>query len=333
MRTALGIDLGGSAVKWVVLDADTTTSAATPAVVSRGRVPTPGTREDVIDALIGIVRDVGERTGGGDLLAAGVGVPGHADRAAGIVRFVPNLPGDWAGLPLGTTLHEVAGVPIRVLNDARAFCLAELMYGAARGLRHALFLTLGTGVGGGVLTNGQLLVGPDDRLGEIGHLTHRPDGPPCGCGNAGCLEAFASGPAITAAYVSAGGRAERTAADVFAAAATGDDIARVVVDRAGQAIGQTIADLCAVLPADALVVGGGIAGSLPQLRPTIEAALARRAGLIGAVEVIAADLGPEAGAIGAAIAALPPDPSADPATTAWTTTRNGGGRELDRAGA
>jgi uncharacterized phosphosugar-binding protein len=271
----LGIDLGGTTITWVEL--------AGRRVVARGTIATPGTRDAIVAALADIAA-------GRDAAAIGIGVPGHAGRDTGVIRFIPNLPGDWTGFPLGGTLARVAGVPVRVLNDARAFCLAELVLGAAAGETDALFLTLGTGVGGGVVSGGRLLVGPDDRLGEIGHLTYDRDGPRCGCGNRGCLEMYASGPAIAAAA----GR--RTAAEAATAAAAGDDRAARALETAGRAIGETVASLAAFVPARLLVVGGGVAGALPALRPHIEAALAARAGFIGGIEVRGA-------AIGAALAA------------------------------
>jgi predicted NBD/HSP70 family sugar kinase/uncharacterized phosphosugar-binding protein len=292
----LGIDLGGTTITWVVL--------AGHDVVERGQRDTPPDREAIVAALTGIAADH-------PATAIGLGVPGHADRATGVVRFIPNIAGDWAGFPLGETLARATGVPVHLLNDARAFCLAELTLGAATGETDALFLTLGTGVGGGLVSGGRLLVGPDDRLGEIGHMTWRQGGPRCGCGNSGCLEVYASGPAIAAAA----GR--RTAAEAATAAAEGDARAAAAIEAAGRAIGETVASLAAVVPARLLVIGGGVAAALPALRPHIEAALAARAGFVGQIEVRAAALGRDAGAIGAALTAA---------------TGAGGGAWLRRAG-
>ncbi|TDD65930.1 ROK family protein [Jiangella aurantiaca] len=314
----LGIDVGGSTVKWAVLDSRT----ARPLL--RGTIPTardPHTVAADLAALVAEADDAIRADGAssadgasdGRITAIGVGVPGHVDRRSGVVRFLPNVPGAWSGFPLAATLRASTGRPVSVLNDARAFCLAEWRLGAARGHGDVLFLTLGTGVGGGVVSGGTLLTGPDDRLGEIGHLVYDRGGPPCGCGHRGCLETYASATAIARAA----GRA--TAEDVFLAPRDMDAAAAVAA--AGRAIGETVASLCAVLPADLLVIGGGVAAGLPRLRPYIEAALAERRDFIGMVDVVAARLGPDAGAVGAALAATP-----------WTTT-DGGGRELDRASA
>ncbi|GAA4454955.1 ROK family protein [Phytohabitans houttuyneae] len=285
MAVTLGIDVGGTAIKWVARD------TATGEVAGRGGVPTPGDRDTIVEALVALARAA-------DPDRVGLAVPGHVDRATGVVRFLPNLPGRWSGFPLGDTVTGATGRPTRLLNDARAFCLAELRLGAARGLTDVLFLTLGTGVGGGVVTGGRLLVGADDRLGEIGHTTYDRAGPACGCGSRGCLEMYASGPAIAAA---AGGG--RTPAEVAGAAAGGEPAAAGAIARAGRAIGESIASVAALLPSTALVVGGGVAGALPALRPHVEAALAAREPFIGPVRVLAAELGDEAGATGAALAA------------------------------
>ncbi|HEY8475066.1 MAG TPA: sugar isomerase domain-containing protein [Natronosporangium sp.] len=294
----LGIDLGGTTIAWALLLGDQ--------VVDRGRIDTPPDQTSIVAALTGIAA-------AHPAAAIGVGVPGHADRATGVIRFIPNLPGEWAGFPLGETLAGATGVPVWVLNDARAFCLAELTLGAAAGETDALFLTLGTGVGGGLVSGGKVLVGPDDRLGEIGHLTYRRGGPRCGCGNTGCLEVYASGPAIAAAA----GR--RTAAEVVAAAEAGDERALAAIEAAGRAIGETAASVAALVPARVLVIGGGVAAALPVLRPHIEAALAQRADFIGEIEVRRAALGEDAGAIGAALAAGPPV-AAPPVTPSRGTT-------------
>lgn len=311
----LGIDVGGTTAKWAVLDAR---AGAAAEVVVRGSIPTASDPDTVVADLAAVA----ETAVGGATAAIGVGVPGHVDRATGVIRFLPNLRGHWPGFPLAARLRAATGRPVTVLNDARAFCLAEWRLGAARGHDDVLFLTLGTGVGGGVVSGGALLTGPDDRLGEIGHLVHDRSGPQCGCGHRGCLETYASATAIARTS------GLPTAADAFAAVAGNDGgdpapraAAVAAVESAGRAIGETIASLCAVLPANLLVIGGGVAAGLPRLRPHIEHALAERRDFIGAVDVVAARLGADAGAVGAALAA-----------SGFLTT-DGGGRELDWASA
>ncbi|MBE1489681.1 ROK family protein [Plantactinospora soyae] len=310
MSVVLGIDLGGTALKWAVRPPDATARD----LIAHGSMPTGADRTAIVAAMTDLVHRVDVEHG--RVHAVGVGVPGHVDRATGVVRFLPNVSGDWGGFPLGAALRRDTGRPITVLNDARAFCLAELTMGAARGRRDALFLTLGTGVGGGVAVGGRLLVGSDDRLGEIGHLTYDRSGPRCGCGNRGCLELYASGPALVRGLRERTGRRPDSPRAVVAAADAGDGPAAEVLARAGRAIGETLASLCAVLPAEVAVIGGGVAAGLPALRPHIERALAERAEFIGPVAVVAAALGPMAGALGAALAASshPDEPSGRAAT-------------------
>ncbi|MET7336595.1 ROK family protein [Nonomuraea sp. NPDC005650] len=304
--TALGIDVGGTNTKWVTLDGDT--------VSGSGTVPTPPGPEETVRLVASLVPHAE---------SIGIGLPGHVDRDTGTALFVPNPPGDWDGYPVGARLRALTGAPVAVVNDARAFALAELELGAARGLSDVLFAVLGTGVGGAVALRGAVLVGPRDNLGEIGHVTVSPWGPACCCGNRGCAETFAAGPAIVRAFGSgatkvtgpaftaagiigaAGGAAaiaaRVTAAEVADAARAGDDRAAQAFEQAGWALGVALGDAAAFFGAPTAVVGGGIAGALDLMRPTLHTELARRRPLIGEITVLPAVLGPMAGAIGAAL--------------------------------
>ncbi|GHE79277.1 hypothetical protein GCM10017786_06380 [Amycolatopsis deserti] len=285
MTLLLGVDVGGTAIKWaVVRDA---------APVASGHLPTPRSGPPAVRSVIAAL--AGEHRPD----AIGVAVPGHLDRRTGVVRFVPNLPGDWTDFPLGAGISAETGRPVRVLNDSRAFALAELRTGAARGMCDVLFLTLGTGVGGAYASGGRVLSGPGDRLGEIGHVIHDETGPRCGCGARGCLETVASGVAISRAYRARSGIAAEARA-VVAAAAAGDADAAHVLAAAGDAIGAVLASVLGLLPAQAVVAGGGVAGALPWMREAITGRLAQRRSFVGEVEVVAAALGTGAGAIGAA---------------------------------
>ena len=135
----------------------------------------------------------------GPVESLGVGVPGLYDPQTGATRFLVNLPGPWAGHPVAAPLTDALGVPTHLINDARAFGLAELRLGAGRGASSMIGFTLGTGVGGVIAVDGRVLLGHDGTAGELGHQTIEPDGPSCGCGNHGCLEAFARADRIAAA--------------------------------------------------------------------------------------------------------------------------------------
>ncbi|MET0476843.1 MAG: ROK family protein, partial [Actinomycetota bacterium] len=232
--------------------------------------------------------------GHGPVVAAGVGVPGLFDEASGRIVLLPNLPAAWTGQAFREPLAAGLGVPVALINDARAFTLAESRMGAAAGCPTVVCLTLGTGVGGGVVVDGRLRFGPSGRAGELGHQVIEVDGPPCGCGNRGCVEAFAAG----AALCRAGGR--DTPEAVFAAAAAGDQRAAAAVGEAVGRLAVGIANLLTVLWPERVVVGGGVAGAGDQLFGPLRAAVAAAAPLVdpASYAIVPAARGPGAGAHG-----------------------------------
>ncbi len=214
---ALGIDLGGSSVKWTLLQV-APDGGLEP--VARGQRPTPRTAgpDGVVASLCSLARDVVSAHGVPGTV--GVGVPGLYEAATGRTRFLPNLPGDWAGVEVAAPVGAAAGAPAVLINDVRACTLAELRCGAGRGCETLVCLALGTGVGGGIVVGGRVHLGLDGTAGEIGHQTLDPHGPPCGCGNNGCLEAYCSSGAIAAACGTA------TVEEAVAAALAGDEDVR-----------------------------------------------------------------------------------------------------------
>jgi glucokinase len=249
--------------------------------------------------VVGRLAAAGARlvAGHGPVVAAGVGVPGLFDEASGRIVLLPNLPAAWTGQAFREPLAAGLGVPVALINDARAFTLAESRMGAAAGCPTVVCLTLGTGVGGGVVVDGRLRFGPSGRAGELGHQVIEVDGPRCGCGNRGCVEAFAAG----AALCRAGGR--DTPEAVFAAAAAGDQRAAAAVGEAVGRLAVGIANLLTVLWPERVVVGGGVAGAGDQLFGPLRAAVAAAAPLVdpASYAIVPAALGPGAGAIGAAL--------------------------------
>ena len=190
----VGIDLGVTNLKWAVVEADgdwrTLDRGQSPTIANEG----PGA---VIDRLVEIGREALARWPA--IASIGVGVPGRYDPVSGATRFLVNMPSDWAGQPVAPTLEAALGIPASLINDARAFGLAELRLGAGRGAASMVGLTLGTGVGGVIAIDGRVHLGHDGTAGEVGHQTIDPDGPPCACGSNGCLEAFARADRIAAA--------------------------------------------------------------------------------------------------------------------------------------
>jgi glucokinase len=288
----LGLDVGGTNSKLAVVAAD----ADGGRLLATASVPTgAGDPAEVLGRLAAVATEL--VAAHGPVAAAGVGLPGLFDEASGRVVFLPNLPPAWTGQPVAGPLGGRLGVPVALLNDARAFTLAESRMGAAAGCPTVVCLTLGTGVGGGVVVDGRLRFGPHGRAGELGHQVIEVGGPPCGCGNRGCVEAFAAG----AALCRLGGHATPEA--VFAAAAAGDGRAAAAVRSVVGRLAVGIANLVTILWPERVVVGGGVAAAGEELFGPLRAAVAASAPLVdpGAYEIVPAALGPAAGAIGAAL--------------------------------
>jgi glucokinase len=290
MRT-VGLDLGGTNIKYAIVDgAD---------IVQTGHVETHSDEgpKAVVRRLAAAGKDA--MASFGPIDAIGVDVPGLFDDSNGtILRDFANLPGDWAGYPLVAELRAELGVPISLMNDARAFVFAEARLGAAAGGRQVLGVTLGTGIGGGLVLDGELYLGPGGLAGEIGHMiavAH--NGPLCGCGNHGCLESVAT------AHVLAAKAGQATVADVFKAVDAGDLRAQAAVDEVADYLGAVFGSIVTLLVLDKVVIGGGIAQAGPHLLDPVRAAIRRHASFwpVGGCEVVGAALGPTAGAVGSAL--------------------------------
>jgi glucokinase len=289
----LGLDLGGTNVKWVVVESGprgTRTVANGKAATNTSDGPA-----GVVDQLAALGRSAA--AGVGDVASVGVGVPGLHDPATGRTRFLPNIPGDWAGVPVVDRVRAAIGVPTVLINDARAFALAELRLGAGRGARSLIGITLGTGVGGGVVIDGNVHFGHDGTAGEIGHQTILPDGPLCGCGNRGCLEALCRASAISQACGCA------SVEEAVTRAREGDDRARAGFALVGRYLGLGIGNAVVLLTPDVVVIGGGTAAAGDLLLDPIRVELRKRIHVtnVDQVRIVLTELGPWAGAIGAAI--------------------------------
>jgi glucokinase len=288
----LGLDLGGTNIKWVVLDQN-------DQPVADGSLPTEGEGgpEHVLERLA--IAGRAAIAAAGPVATAGVGVPGIYDERHGSIRFFTNLPGPWAGHPFAAPLSEALGVPVRLINDARAFTLAEARVGAGKGCASLIGVTLGTGVGGGIVLDGRLVLGFNGTAGEIGHqvIDMRPEAPKCGCGNTGCLEAFVGGPRLAEAAGVA------TAAEAFAADERGEPRARAAVEAWIDYLAIGLANLVTVLTPDRIVLGGGVATASGRIVAPLRERLAAHVHLTDPdhVQIVCAALGVRAGAIGAAL--------------------------------
>ncbi len=290
MRT-LGIDLGGTSIKVAVVEL-----GDPPRILAEDRAATHA--ELGPDAVLDRMAELGRRAiaEAGPVERVGVGAPGPLDLEGGRALSMTNLPG-WESRPIVAQLEERLGLPVALINDARAFTLAELEAGAGRGCRDIVCFALGTGVGGGVVVDGKLLLGLNGTAGEIGHQTIEPDGPPCPCGSRGCLEQYVSGPSIACAA----GKA--TAEEAFAAARAGDPVAAEALERAGTYLGIGIANVVLTVGPERVIVGGGVAEAGDLLLGPARREFARRNRMmpIERVEIVTAELGARAGAIGAVL--------------------------------
>jgi glucokinase len=274
-----GIDLGGTKTACALASAD-------GEILVEREIPTLSNQgpEAVLGRIAALLRLEADESGATPV-AAGLGVPGLVDRDSGVTRFLPNLPTQWRGVAAARILCESLGYPVYLLNDARIATLGEMTFGMGRKGGTMLFLTLGTGIGGGVVIDGKLRLGPLGAAGELGHQTILPDGPLCGCGNHGCLETLASGPAIGAEGVRllrsglapklhelVGGNADDvTPRQMALAAEAGDAAVREVIMRAAVYLGIGIANMVSAIHPDLVVLGGGVASIGPLLLDTVRA--------------------------------------------------------------
>lgn len=295
--SVLGIDLGGTKIAVGVVD------LVSGAVRSRVEVPTEadGGPEHVLQRLIAAARGARREfeSGGSDRISAvGIGAPGPIHFPSGSVAKAPNLPG-WQMVPLRDRVGEALGLPAELDNDANVAGLAEHTYGAARGAASSAFVTISTGIGAGLILNHRIWRGANGIAGEIGHFRPVLDGPACGFGGPGCLEALASGPAIARAASAAYGEEMDTRA-AFERAARGESKALEVVARAAQVVGVSLASLQKFVDPEVWVLGGGVSRQEKLFIEPIRRAAELAMEGIGPIRIRTALLGRDAGIIGAA---------------------------------
>ena len=314
MRFVLGIDIGGTnlVVGSVAEDGSAMVASASEPTHSEAGAT------DVVDRLVGLAERAIATTRrdapGAEILGVGVGAPGPLDTKRGIVLLTPNL--GWVNMPLRQLIHDRLGLPAALDNDANCAVLGEWWVGAARGARHAIGITIGTGIGGGLIIDGQLYHGASDVAGEIGHTTIDTEGRRCKCGNYGCLEAYASGPNIALRAVEeleagaesrlralVGGDLQKiTAQTVYQAAADGDELALEVVNDTAKFLGVGIGNLLNVFNPEVVVVCGGVTLAGDHLFEPLRREVARRAfkPAVTACRIVPGELAGTAGVYGAA---------------------------------
>jgi glucokinase len=278
------VDLGGTTIACALADRE-------GKVAAEGTIATEGYAgpQGVLERMARVINDLAGQAG---CKPSGVGVvvPGLADVKNGVTKFLPNMPGKWRDVAVRQILEPLVGCPVYLLNDARAAALGEMTFGHGRSVRSMVFFTLGTGIGGGIVIDGRLLLGPLGAAGEIGHMTIIPDGPSCGCGSRGCLETLFSGPALTGEgvrlvrsgqapklYEMVGGDCGKvTPKEMGLAAAAGDAMLREVIVRHAEYLGIGVANLVTSLDPDLVVLGGGVAEMGALLFDTVRETVKKR---------------------------------------------------------
>ncbi|MCS7179425.1 MAG: ROK family protein [Anaerolineae bacterium] len=308
----LAVDLGGTQIR---------AARCTPDGRMEGRVAIPTLAaygpEVVLDRIRQAIRNVWP-VGGEPVAALALSAPGPVDAHRGIVRFTPNIPG-WKDVPLRDLMAETFRVPTFLANDANLAALGEFRFGAGRGVQDLIYLTISTGIGGGIIIDGRLYEGGQGLGGEVGHMVVEPSGPPCGCGGYGCLEAVASGTAIAREARAAleGGTASLlghmvdnpeaiTAREVAEAAAQGDNLSRRIYARAGFYVGLALVSLMYLFNPALFIIGGSVANAGALLFDPIGQTVRERAQRVywENISIVPAALGDDVVLLGALALAL-----------------------------
>lgn len=274
---SIGVDLGGTNLRIAAVDAQRQLLEK----VTLGTKVALG-RDHVIDEMCAAIRHLSDKyRTSGKFLGAGIGVPGIIDMQSGMIRKSANLPG-WEDFPVRAEIERRLGVHVALDNDANVAALGEKWMGAAREVRNMAMVTLGTGIGGGIVIEEEIYHGVHGMSGEFGHITVEPEGEPCGCGNRGCAERYASASAVVrmAREAIASGRApslaqasstdpEFSAKSVYNLAIQGDEEARRIFRRFGRYLGIMLGDIINVLNLEMYVIGGGVCSAWDAFAPTM----------------------------------------------------------------
>ena len=315
MSIVIGCDLGGTNLRAGIVDTQTgkvTHLLVLPTLAREGH-------SAVMDRMVGLFQDVISHSGitKSEIGGIGIGVPGVLNPDKGMVLFLPNLHGGWINVPLSKIIKSSIGLPVYLINDVRSITLGEWKFGAGKGVSTMICFAVGTGIGGGVIVNNNLVMGINGTAGELGHTMIDPDGIQCGCGNHGCLEAYASGPAIAAMGIKAVKQGRTTligemvnfdlnkiTPQVIAEAANkGDLIAKEIFEHVGKLIGIAAVNISLAIGPELIVIGGGIASAGELLLEPIRRTIQERIFVMPKeqIMVVPAELGDEAGILGSAI--------------------------------
>lgn len=307
----VGVDIGGTNLRVGRVPIE---GGAPPVAVRRCRTRAESGSDRVLDRIVTMIRKSVADVGRDNVAGIGLGAPGPLDMESGVVAETPNL--GWRDYPLRDLVAEACGLPVTLDNDANCFTYGEWWMGAGRGCRRLAGITLGTGIGGGIVIDGEIHHGASGGAGEVGHMSVDFRGRRCPCGARGCVEAYASGPAIAARAVEAipdggdsilasmvdGDLGAVTAEVVYGAAAAGDRHADGVLRETARILATAVANLIHLLNPDAVVIGGGVANAGDRLLRPLRREVRRR--VFGthmqACRIVRGELGDSAGVVGAA---------------------------------
>jgi glucokinase len=314
MKKYIGCDLGGTNMRAAIVDVEN------GSILYQMSIPTLARdgHDAVMKRMAGLFLQMIDWAGmkKEDVGGIGIGVPGVLDLEKGETLFLPNLPGNWPHVPLRDAVANLTALPVVLLNDVRSATNGEWLFGAGRGVDTLVVFAIGTGIGGGLVINGQLHLGIGGTAGELGHMTIDFSGPRCGCGNYGCLETYASGPAIAAMGMKAVAQGLTTQIGdlckydlnritpelIEKAALAGDETAMDIYEQAGFSLGIAAANVCVSVGPRRIIIGGGVSKAGDLLLVPIRRTLRERVTVvpIEQVEVVQSQLGNNAGVIGSA---------------------------------
>ncbi len=314
MAKRIGIDVGGTNVKIALVD-DNGKIIYSNSVPTYAKMGYEYTVNNIKQAIKDLMKET--NTTPSDIEGIGFDFPGQVDCKTGVVKLAPNIPG-WVNVPIAQMIEDEFHIPTRIDNDVRCAALGELKFGAGKGCENFICITVGTGIGSGIVINGKVVRGATNAAGELGHIKLQMNGGPiCGCGDTGCLEAFASGPAIVAMaqeYIKGGKSTkfremaaveggEITPYMVAKAAEEGDPVAKRIFEIVGEYIGIGLTSVINLLNPEKVIIGGGVAESGELLLGPIRKTIKERAMVVAgnAVEIVPAQLGNSAGVIGASM--------------------------------
>jgi glucokinase len=311
----IAIDLGGTHLRTAIIDTfsgEVHHSVRVKSLAHLGHIDVIGRMVDLINRVInesGIDKK--------SILAIGVGVPGTVELSTGTIIFLPNMPGQWRGVHLSSVLQDALGLPAYILNDVRSITLGEWSFGAGRGAESMACFAIGTGIGGGIILNQKLQLNFGGTAGELGHIVVEPNGLPCGCGGYGCLEMYASGPAIASLgkkFVMHGHTTliselvnqkieNITTEIVIRAAKEGDPKAVYILKQAGYYLGVAVNNVLVSIGPERVVFAGGVSEAGELLIHHVRNYLNNQVFMMPVNEVVitVARLGTNAGLVGAAL--------------------------------